>query len=449
MAQSLFGTDGFRGPFNSSLEYGHVNAPTFHHIAAQYAAINQENDAGDRPYIVGSDTRPSSPVLHQAVVAGLLSAGAEVWDLGVAPTPVVAWAAKQHQAYALAITASHNPAADNGIKLFGAGGVKAASQTLAAVEAHYQGTHIFKVGGQHFRRPEIPEAYLQHITESLGGPDSLRGSSVVIDAANGAAYDLAPRLFEGLGASVMRFACSPDGQHINDNCGAAHLGGVTQFIQQRPDIAASPTFLGAFANDGDGDRVIGVDRRGHKVDGNHWLKQLALGQLGIVGTVYTNTALRQAVEQSGVAFYECANGDSHVTEKLRQLTAAHGPGFTRGGEFTGHLIDTTHIPSGDGLYMAGWLAVELARSGTALQDVYDSLNLWPERMESIRISQGTAPLDNPAVQETIAAAKDQLGNNGRLIVRASGTEPLIRVWGEAPDAARLDQAMHTILSVMA
>jgi phosphoglucosamine mutase len=244
---------------------------------------------------------------------------------------------------------------------------------------------------------------------------------------------MAPRLYGALGATVVRFECHNDGARINLNCGAAHLEGVKNFLRINPDISQKPNFLGVFASDGDGDRVMGVDPLGRVINGNHWLQRLAIGQRGIVGTVYTNSALREAVERAGVEFHECPNGDSHVTAKIIELTKERGPGYTRGGEFTGHLIDIDHLSSGDGLYMGAWMAAQAVSEGITLADIYNGLVLWPEKMVNIHVDNAEEKLADPLVKEAIQSIRDHLGQRGRIIVRPSGTEPLVRVWAESRD----------------
>lgn len=442
MSDTLFGTDGSRGVANLSTETG-INPHTFEQLAFHYTRLLAEK-AGPRPKVlVSSDTRKTSPVLREAVAKGAAAGGAEVCEMGEAPTPVTAWAAQKYGAGAIVITASHNPAADNGFKPFDIGGTKPSRDTLDELERRYFGSlgqSLPVSSGRRIIRPDLQNEYLEHLVSTLGGDGALEGKTVIVDGANGAAYELAPRLYRALGAQVFEFACKDDGEHINDNNGAAHLGGVKAFIDRNPQIARSEGFLGAFASDGDGDRVMGVDSQGRTVDGNYWLSRLATGQRGIVGTIYTNSGLREVVKAAGVEFHECANGDSHVTARLQELSKEYGPGFTRGGEFTGHLIDLDHLSSGDGLYMGAWLATEMAKEGADLKSIRDSFDLWPEKMIGVRTTgpNAKAIVESGRVQEAILAGQHVLGKAGRLIVRASGTEPLIRIWAEAQDGSLLN-----------
>ncbi|MCA1604059.1 MAG: hypothetical protein LC775_00905, partial [Acidobacteria bacterium] len=348
------------------------------------------------------------------------------------PTPMIAWLAQEHQVNAIAVTASHNPDGDNGFKLFETGGIKPTRDVLDEVEAHYWQT----VGSDKSRshatmsrivsRPELADAYLDEIITKLGGPNILQDRLVVVDGANGAASELAPTLYRRLGAEVVEFACNRQGV-INRDCGAAHLEGLQAFLQEHLDLTGDARFLGAFANDGDADRVMGVDKSGRILNGNHWMLHLANGQNGIVGTKYTNSALREAVEADGVTFHECDNGDSHVTAKLQELD------LTRGGEFTGHMIDLEHIPSGDGLYMGGWLAAALARKELTLSNVYDSLPLRPELLRNVHVdgADGKAITGSERVQAAIAEEAARYEGAVRVVLRPSGTESLVRIWAEA------------------
>ena len=258
--------------------------------------------------------------------------------------------------------------------------------------------------------------------------------SVIVDAGNGAVWYRAPQIYRRVGASVHEVACKNDGANINNGYGAAHLDGVRAFILANPEISQAENFIGAFASDGDGDRVMGVDRWGRVIDGNYWLWRLAIGQLGIVGTVYTNSGLREAVKAKGVEFYQCENGDSYVTAMLEELSLKLGEGYTRGGEFTGHLIDLKHLSSGDGLYMGAWLAAQLAAEGISLEDVFNGLTLWPAKMVNVKGDNVRTALDQQQFQEALTAEQEALGDNGRIIVRKSGTEPVVRVWAEAETA---------------
>lgn len=411
---------------------GRINPQTFEELAFAYASIVAESTDTRPIFVIGGDTRTSTPTLVEAVSRGVAAAGAEVWNVGIAPTPMIAWLAQEYHINAIAITASHNPGSDNGFKPFEAGGVKPARGVLDEVEARYRqraGSNNplpRAAASRTTARPELASAYLDGITVKLGDKSALQNRLVVVDGANGAARELAPAIYRRLGAEVVGFACNPQGV-INKNCGAAHLEGLQKFLRERPELTGDARFLGAFANDGDADRVLGVDRSGRVVNGNHWMRHLAKGQDGIVGTIYTNSALREAVKADGIIFHECDNGDSQVTVKLQEL------GITRGGEFTGHLIDLSHISSGDGLYMGAWLAASLAGDHSTLSDVSDSLSLWPELLRNVRVDgvDGHTLAGSDIVQTAIIEESARYQGAARIVLRPSGTEPLVRIWTEA------------------
>jgi phosphoglucosamine mutase len=444
---SLFGTDGARGEFRPDGELGHINGETFELLANAAATSVIGANPDEKPtFIVGGDTRSSSPELIAAAADGAAAAGAEVWDIGVAPTPLIAWLAKQHKTHAFAVTASHNPDKDAGLKLFEAGGDKSGRETLDEVEDLFWGMVSSGMrnapGGSVIRRQYLKNNYLGAMVENLGGPGVLDGKLMVVDGANGAAFDMAPRLYRALGAEVITFACDPS-QPINENCGAAKLDGLKEFLAERPAITSDRRFLGAFAHDGDADRVMGVDQTGNIVNGNHWMHRLAFGEVGIAGTLYTNSGLRQELKRMGVEFHETENGDTHVTKKLQELNARLcEQRYTRGGEASGHLINLRRLSSGDGLYMAGWLATALAREDETLQDVSSSLRLWPEAKDEVPVGGANAKqiVQSDIVQEAIAA----LPRGVRSIVRGSGTEPIVRVFAEAEDQSAAEEAVRDL-----
>jgi phosphoglucosamine mutase len=452
MSTIEFGTDGYRGEYNESDLIG-INSATFEALTQEFTSLVTEKDDESPTIIVGYDTRTSGPILAGAVSRGAAEAGATVWNIGVAPTPAIAWLAKEYGFYAVSITASHNPNTDNGYKLFSRSGNKPGRDFLDELSARFNANenrqNSSKRPGVIYWKDNLTNIYLGRLIRSIGDYETLKGQTIIFDGAEGATHKLGPILYKALGADVVKFACNGNGARINRNCGAASLGGVRDFLEQykadNPDIK----LLGAIACDGDGDRVMALDSTGRTIDGNYWLQHLAEKQTGIVGTLYTNDALRQAVGKMGVEFHECANGDSYVTQKLIELTEARGTGFTRGGEFSGHLIDLEHIPSGDGLYMGAWLAAKAAQKGADFTDIRDGLELWPERMESIRLQPGVVAaniLETASAQEAVSLAKTSLEDQqGRVIVRPSGTEPLIRVWGSAEDETLLSQVMDRLM----
>jgi phosphoglucosamine mutase len=275
VAEQLFGTDGFRGRDDLTGMPGHVNSETFEGLAFAYVSLVTERASIKPTFVVGGDTRSSAPDLMAAVTRGAAAAGAEVWDVDVAPTPMLVWLAQKHGINAIAITASHNPNSDNGFKPFEIGGIKPTRDVLGEVEARYwqevaSDRPLQQSVGRVFARPELADTYLDGLVAKLDGPDVLQDRLVVVDGANGAASALAPTLYRRLGAEVVAFACDPRGV-INKDCGAAHLEGVQAFLREHSELTGNPRFLGVFANDGDADRVMGVDGSGRIVNGNYCL----------------------------------------------------------------------------------------------------------------------------------------------------------------------------------
>jgi phosphoglucosamine mutase len=442
MGEPLFGTDGFRGQVDESHGTG-INPETFNRLAYEFMGLVREQE-DERPIvIVGSDTRLSSPILRQAAADGAALAGAEVWELDVAPTPTIAKMARETGAYAIAITASHNPWSDNGIKLFSLGGRKASKEIQTEVEKRYyasSGWTRLPASDKYSRRTryDLIDKYVDLVVDEIG-PGSLDGMSVIVDGAYGAVWNTAPKIYRKLGAAaVYEVACINDGANINNGYGAAHLEGVQAFIKENPKISRADKMIAAFVSDGDGDRVLAVTPEGLVIDGNHFMLRLAIGQVGIVGTIYTNFALRKAVEAMGVKFFECDNGDSCVTAKLRELTDLYGAGYTCGGEVTGHLIRTSWLDNGDGLYMGAWLASQVTQEGITLKDLYDELPLFPEKMVNVRGDNVRSALDHDRFQEVLRAEQEALGEEGKIIVRRSGTEQLVRVHAQAKNAANVE-----------
>lgn len=443
----LFGTDGFRGPFTPDGRALQMTPATIENLAHGFGSYLHEQAAGSRSPVVmvGGDTRESTPLLRAATIAGLRSAGVEVWSLSVAPTPVIAWLAQRYGVAGVAITASHNPEPDNGFKPFAPGGSKFDQAALAQIEKNFWGAYYrgkTNRNGNVRTRNHLRKEYLEGVLEELGGPNQLDGQTLVVDGANGAAYNLAPRLYRALGAEVIEFACNPT-HKINDNCGAAHLGGLRQFMQNNEAVQLAPSLFGGFALDGDADRIMGIDTRGREINGNHLMYLLADGQQGIVGTLYTNSGLRTALAEKGVLFHECDNGDASVTDKLHDLN------LTRGGEPTGHIVDLDHLSSGDGLFIGATTLLKLARSGQTLTDLYDSLKLWPEASQSVSLAgnaNGRQLVASARVQDAVAAEYATYDNKIRIIVRPSGTEPIVRVWAEeAPELGDSGLIAHTVV----
>ncbi|MEK9196646.1 MAG: hypothetical protein AAB914_04720 [Patescibacteria group bacterium] len=451
--KSLFGTDGFRGEFTEKSGSALLNTETLYGLSQ--ALIQYANTY--KILVVGRDTRPSSNVLAEAVIKAGVDAGVEVWDLGVMPTPATFKVAQHFKTLAIMITASHNPHTDNGWKAAIAGDKLTNEEAGQVSDLYYENLDRDQEEvsvGQIIDKSELSNWYITQVISSIESEFSkqpLAGKILVIDGANGATMNYTPEILEALGAEIHRFACDGSGK-INENCGAANLEGIKGFLKERPEIVANPNFLGAIANDGDGDRMMGIGARTDlapewaEITGNHVLYALAQGQKGIVGTLYTNSGLVESLKDQDIGFDQCKNGDTAVTAGL-VARQTKGDNWTRGGEFTGHHVDTDWLSSGDGVRMAGWFASYVARAGKNFADVYNELPLWPETKTAVRIDPNAPKIEeNDQIKQEIESIKAELGDQGRIVVRTSGTEPVVRIWGEAKPASANIKNIVTDLS---
>lgn len=435
----LFGTDGIRGCIGEFLTLTLAQQVGF------WAGITLQQQAQTTGglMILGQDSRCSSPALAAAVSAGLTTVGLEVWNVGLCPTPAVAYLTQTTAALGgVMISASHNPPEDNGIKLFDADGSKLSSALQAQIEAGIrQLTSDCPLPsvrpGRHFYRPELLTDYLSTLLHPLHGGYSkpLTGMKIVLDLAWGAAVLLAPKAFRGLGAEVICLHSEPRGDRINVNCGSTHLAPLQQAV------LANQADLG-FAFDGDADRVLAVDHRGQRVDGDYilylWGRHLQQrGQLPnnvIVATVMSNLSFEQAWQRQGGQLIRTSVGDQHVHRAMQEL------GAMIGGEQSGHILCRHYGVTGDGLSTALHLANLVRESGTALATLVEqSFSPYPQEQRNIVITdrqrrqswQQCAPLHHAVEQ-----AQSALGQQGRILVRPSGTEPVLRVMVEAATAPK-------------
>ena len=426
----LFGTDGIRGRVGDILTA---------HLALQvgyWAGMVLRQAADDvGPIVIGQDSRNSSDMLASALAAGINSAGIEVWNLGLCPTPGVAHLTATSDAIGgVMISASHNPPEDNGIKFFGANGTKLAKDLQAAIEAGIRGQsgrclEPEKWGHLYFT-PELITQYVEAMKESLAPDTSLAGMKIVLDLASGAAVDVAPKIFTQLGAELICLHDEADGDRINVNCGSTHLGSLqAAVIRHQADIG--------FAFDGDADRVLAVDNLGRKVDGDYILyfwgqylqKQGLLPNDEIITTVMANLGFERAWQALGGKVVRTAVGDQYVQAEMTSS------GAMLGGEQSGHILSPQHSVSGDGTLTALHLAAIVQQSGTSLAELVDrSFQTYPQILHNIRVDDRESRLNwekCQPLQDAIAEAEAEMGNTGRVLVRASGTEPLIRVMVEA------------------
>jgi phosphoglucosamine mutase len=395
--------------------------------------------------MIGRDTRRSGPMLEGALAAGLASAGADAVLLGVIPTPAVAeLVAGSDAAAGAVISASHNPFADNGIKLFGADGFKLADAAEAAVEADLdaegsrpEGDRLGAITVWEGGRTEYVESVLRRC------PVDLSGMTVVLDCANGATAVTAPEIFERLGARVTLVGVEPDGININDGCGSTDLALVGEVVR---GVGAD---LG-LAFDGDGDRALAVDAAGTPVDGDQILAICALdlrarGALpgdAVVTTTMTNLGFRRAMAEAGIEVRWTDVGDRYVLEEMRR------GGYALGGEQSGHLINLAHGPSGDGVAAALHLLGALIARGEDLATAGAVMRRLPQKLVNVRAERKGELGEAEAVWEAVRECERALGEDGRVVVRASGTEPLVRVMVEAPTVEDCDRWCQTIVEVV-
>ncbi|MEG3937744.1 MULTISPECIES: phosphoglucosamine mutase [unclassified Microcoleus] len=427
----LFGTDGIRGKVGELL-----TASLALQIGFWAGQVLRQNAPNQGHVMLGQDSRNSSDMLAMALSAGLTAAGLEVWNLGLCPTPCVAYLASISDSVGgVMISASHNPPEDNGIKFFGSNGSKLSQQLQEQIEAGIRGAKVPVASfalGHHYHRQELVKDYAASLSDSLQEMN-LSGMRVVLDLAWGAAAGLAPAVFEKMGADVICLHDSPDGDRINVNCGSTHLESLqAAVLEHNADVG--------FAFDGDADRVLGVDNKGRSIDGDYilylWGRQLrASEQLPsnlIISTVMANLGFERAWEKLGGKLTRTNVGDQHVHAEMQRT------GAMLGGEQSGHILCPHFGISGDGLLTALHIASLVRQSGESLaQLVSGSFQTYPQLLVNVRVDDREKRLkwhECEILQGAIVRAKTAMGEQGRILVRASGTEPLIRVMVEAASA---------------
>jgi phosphoglucosamine mutase len=426
----LFGTDGVRGVANLDLtaELALDLSVAAAHVLGDVGELHQRADSGRPLAVVGRDTRASGEFLAAAVVAGLASAGVDVLDAGVLPTPAVAYLVDRLDAdLGVMLSASHNPMPDNGIKFFARGGVKLADALEDAIEARMRepwqrpiGARVGRITGY----AEGGQVYVEHLLSTL--PSRLDGLTVVVDAAHGAAYQVSPAALRAAGAVVIEVGCEPTGLNINDGIGSTHLDVL------RAAVLAHSADAG-IAHDGDADRCLAVDHTGRDVDGDQILAILAtemhrtgrLAQDTVVATVMSNLGFKRALDDAGLKVVETAVGDRYVLEAMNE------GGFTLGGEQSGHVILAEHASTGDGTLTALHLLARVAASGKSLAELATVMTRYPQVLINVSGVDRSRLSDAVAVHDAVGAAEARLGATGRVLLRPSGTEPLIRVMVEA------------------
>jgi phosphoglucosamine mutase len=429
MTRTFFGTDGIRGTVGT-----YPITPDFVLKLAHAVGRVLKRSEAHPTVLIGKDTRISGYMLESALESGFNSAGVDVVLLGPVPTPAVAYLTRaQRASLGVVISASHNPFADNGIKFFSAHGTKLPDDWELAVEAALEEPPLWVDSaslGKTRRLDDAAGRYIEFCKSTFDSDLTLKGMKLVLDAAHGAAYQIAPKVFHELGAEVVAIGCSPDGLNINQGVGATHPQALVQAVQQHG------AHLG-IALDGDADRLQMVDSQGRLYNGDELLYLLADDRLGrdevvpgVVGTLMTNMAVEVALKAKGVQFVRAKVGDRYVLEEM------HRHHWLLGGEGSGHLLVLDKQTTGDGLVSALQVLNASVRSGRTMAELLAGLELFPQTLINVRLQPRQDWKANPRLSDAIRAAETALGDAGRVLIRASGTEPLLRVMVEARDATQ-------------
>jgi phosphoglucosamine mutase len=439
----LFGTDGVRGTANTHP----MTAEMALKIGAAVGRYFRRDSKGVHRVVIGKDTRLSGYMFESALTAGLTSTGMNVLGLGPVPTPAVGLMTRSMRAdLGVMISASHNPAQDNGIKFFGPDGFKLSDQAEAEIEA-LVATGVAPAQAHNIGRARrVDDArfrYAERVKSTFPANLRLDGIKVVIDCANGAAWRAAPEILWELGADVVPIGTSPDGLNINQGCGSTH-----------PQLAAEAVVAhGADVGiclDGDADRVVIIDENGKIGDGDQimammaarWASEHRLSGNALVATVMSNLGLERFLQGHGIGLERTNVGDRYVVERMRQ------GGFNLGGEQSGHIVMTDYATTGDGLMAGLQFLAEMIRAQQPASALLHSFDPVPQLLKNVRYATGQTPLDNVRVKAAIAQAEADLTGSGRLLIRKSGTEPLVRVMAECEDAALLEQAVNSVVNAV-
>lgn len=440
---TLFGTDGVRGVVNATL------MPELAYQMGRAAGAYFSRAGGSRRFLIGRDTRISGGMIEAALAAGLCSSGVSVDLAGIIPTPGVAYLTRIRDYDAgVVISASHNPFPDNGIKFFDGHGYKLPDATEEEIEnllRHVEGPDIPRPTGAEIGQirhvPDLADEYRAYVLSTVKA--DFTGMKIVTDSANGAASRFLPGILSELGAEVTALSCTPNGVNINDGCGSTHIERLQEEVVR----------LGAdcgIANDGDADRCLFVDEKGQVLDGDHImiinaLHMKAEGRLKddmVVGTVMSNLGFSKALEANGCHTVSTQVGDRYVLEEMRK----HG--YSIGGEQSGHIIFTDFNTTGDGLITAVQTLSVLKAAGRPLSELGGVMTDYPQILKNVEVYSKNGWEDNELIAAAIEAGREELGTEGRILVRASGTEPLIRVMGEGPSEEQLERIVDDIASVV-
>jgi phosphoglucosamine mutase len=420
-----FGTDGIRGTVGE-----HPITPEFV-MRLGWAAGRVLARGGRGKVLIGKDTRISGYMFESALEAGLIAAGANIQQVGPMPTPGIAYLTQTLRADAgIVISASHNPYMDNGIKFFSGDGAKLPDSVELEIERELDNPMTTVASGELGKAERIVDAaarYIEFCKSTIAYGIDFRGMKIVVDCAHGATYHIAPKVFDELRAEVITIGCEPNGVNINDGCGATAPERLSAtVVREKADLG--------IALDGDGDRLILADAQGEVLDGDEALFIIAEARRtenslngGVVGTVMTNLGLEEALRERGVALKRAKVGDRYVLETMK------ASGWTLGGETSGHIICLDRMTTGDGIVAALQILAAAKRSGKTLQELKSGMTKYPQRMRNVKMRQKIDPMAIPAVAAAVREVEAQLGSDGRVLLRPSGTEPVVRVMVEGRD----------------
>ncbi|MBC8380888.1 MAG: phosphoglucosamine mutase [Porticoccaceae bacterium] len=442
MGKKYFGTDGIRGTVGEHP----ITADFMLKLGWAAGKVLTRHTKVKNRVLIGKDTRVSGYMFESALEAGLIAAGVNVDMLGPMPTPAIAYLTRAFRASAgIVISASHNPVGDNGIKFFSADGYKLPDEIELEIESLMDQPLVtngsFSLGKAR-RIDDATGRYVEFCKGSLPAGYSLAGLKIVLDCANGATYNAAPKVFKELGAQVITMANTPNGFNINEQCGSTHMDAVrARVVEEKADLG--------IALDGDGDRVLLVDANGEIVDGDEivyiiarYRQQTGQGCNGVAGTQMSNLGLEIALRDLGIPFQRTKVGDRYVVEALKEN------GWILGGEASGHILCSDLNTTGDGLVSALQVILALRESGIPLSELKAGMQKLPQTMINVRLSEKVAIDDNKAINSAVAAAEKELGDRGRVLLRPSGTEPLIRVMAEGEDQDLVRRQVEAIAKIV-
>jgi len=440
MDKKYFGTDGIRGTVGE----GVINPEFILKLGWAVGRVLAKGDSGK--VLIGKDTRISGYMFESALEAGLAAAGIDSFLLGPMPTPAIAYLTRTFHADAgIVISASHNPYQDNGLKFFSSQGTKLSDEIELAIEAEMekdmQCVDSAKLGKAE-RMGDAAGRYIEFCKSTVPSTLSLKGMTIVVDCAHGATYHIGPSVFSELGAEVIAIGVEPDGLNINEKVGSTHPAKLQRTVlKHSADLG--------IALDGDGDRLIMVDHKGEIVDGDELLYIIAHSRLSegclqgaVVGTLMSNLGLEVALQRDGIDFKRAKVGDRYVMEVLTNGN------WSLGGESSGHIICLDRTSTGDGIVAALQVLCAVNHSGLSLHKLKSGMRKFPQRMENVRVSGKVDIEGSETIQQAVRAAEDELGNRGRVLLRPSGTEPLVRVMVEGEDAAQVTQLTQDLAQVV-